>query len=473
MVDGITISGGGSYAVATDELYRLAQCLETVRDAAAAAKVELDRLPGVSLFDGPIFANPHLHEMQWCARRAATKLEWLEGDASFNACALRVGAEAYGATDHVVAHAIEEINGILGYGAGILAPIFMLTSLRAFAFGAGISFVALSAAHGGPDGAMRAITSWLNDHREVLSNPVTVELIRQTIMSVDETMAGVTRAPYALSQAFESIGLAGVSSSALMAIVLGNTTGVFSETPVTVKKVSSTAATQPPAGLADRVNRLPDPKHNGDGAQIRIDRYEVPGQPARFDVYIAGTVDFSPIAATEAFDLTSNFHGMAEIPAGSYRGIEKALSEAGVTRENPVVFTGHSQGGLLAATLASSGNYNTHGVLTIGAPTGHIPAPTGIPVIAIEHTDDVVTALGGSRHDIDAIVVRRPALSGGALPEDIFFPAHEKTVYAQTALMADQTHSHMLREAIATIDDISTGATQVTSITWLATRNNR
>jgi hypothetical protein len=312
----------------------------------------------------------------------------------------------------------------------------------------------------------------LTENRHLLNNPVTVELVRLALTSADEMAAGALKVPYSYSEAAEVLGLAGISSSALVAILAGNRAGLFTETPVSVRKTTTSRSTQPPQGLAERIERLPDPKRNASGEQIRIDRYDVPGQPDRFDVYIAGTVDFSPLASGEPFDLTSNFHGMADLPAGSYRGVEDALRQAGVTKANPIVFTGHSQGGLLAETLARSGNYNTLGVVTIGAPTGHISAPASFPVIAMEHTEDIVPALGGSHRDSATFVVRRAALAHGSLPEGIFFPAHERTEYAQTARMADEASNRSLREAIATIDTVSSGARRTESTTWIATRQH-
>jgi len=353
---------------------------------------------------------------------------------------------------------------------GFLAPLLMLNTLRCLALGGGVAFLALAAANGGPEGVPTAINSWLHDNREMLNNPATVELIRLAMMSSDEAASGAAKIPYGVSEAFEGLGLAGVSSSALLAIFAGNKFGLFAETPVGIRQTSTTRTDQPPHGLAERIERLPDPKTNDSGEQFRIDRYSTPGRPDRFEVYIAGTVDFSPVAGAEPFDLTSNFHGMAELPAGSYRGLERALEIAGVTRESPVVFTGHSQGGLLAASLAASGNYNTHGVVTIGAPTGHIATGGSFPVIAIEHTEDLVPALGGRREDLDAIVVRRAVLDEESFSGDIFFPAHERTAYAETAKIADAADNHSLREAIKTIDEISADARSTQSTTWLAKR---
>jgi hypothetical protein len=470
VADGITISGGGSFAVATDELFRLAQSLEIMRDESGAAKNELTSLSVSSPLEASSMVDHEVHRVLWSCERAVAELGRLESEAGFNAFALRSSAEAYGVTDRVIASAVEELTGALGYGIGLVAPFLFLDALRVLALGVGIAYVAIAATHGGPEGVPAALESWMQDNRALLNNSTTVELVRLAMMSTDNAVAGVVRMPYGVSELLEGVGIAGISSTALGAILAGNRAGLFAETPVSVKRISTTTVLQAPTGLADRIERLPDPKHNTDGEQIRIDRFEVTGEPDRFEVYIAGTVDFSPASANEPFDLTSNVFGMAELPAGSYRGIEEALKQAGVSSINPVVFTGHSQGGLLAALLANSGNYDTHGVITIGAPTGQISPSGDYPVIAIEHTDDVVPALGGRRSDVDTIVVRRAAIGGAPLPDDIFFPAHERTAYAETAQLADMASTQTLRDAITTIDGVTGGAAGKDSTTWLATR---
>lgn len=470
VVDGITISGGGSYAVATDELYELAQALEWIRNESGAAKVILDALPGWTSPGEHFVTNADVGTAQWNCRQAAADLGWLEWEAGANAWSLRASAEAYGFADRAAASAIDQLAGMLGYGAGVMAPVLILHALNGIVLGLGVGFVALAATGGKPEDMPEVLAHWLSENRAVLNNSVTVELIRQAMMGTDEVAAGALKIPYSYSETAEALGLAGVSTSALMSIVMANKVGLFAETPVSVSKTSTVSTTSLPSGLADRIERLPDPKHNSHGEQVRIDRYQVPGQPDRFDVYIAGTVDFSPVSKGEPFDLTSNFSGMADLPAGSYRAVEQALREAGVARDNPIVFTGHSQGGLLAETLGHSGNYNTQGVLTIGAPPGNPATPATFPVIALEHTEDLVPVLPGRRTDLDTIVVRRSALADAPLPEDIFFPAHEKTEYAHTARLADQASSEILRDAITKINGISAGAGTVESTTWLATR---
>lgn len=79
------------------------------------------------------------------------------------------------------------------------------------------------------------------------------------------------------------------------------------------------------------------------------------------------------------------------------RAVLQAMREAGMSPGDSVVFTGFSQGGIMAANLAADPTlpYNTIGVLTHGSPVGTFDIPAHIPVVAIEHVTDPVAKLDG------------------------------------------------------------------------------
>jgi pimeloyl-ACP methyl ester carboxylesterase len=225
-----------------------------------------------------------------------------------------------------------------------------------------------------------------------------------------------------------------------------------------------------PQGFAERLDRLPNPTP-GDNAQIVVEKYSQPGQPDRFEVYVGGTVDFSPRTGSDPFDMTSNISGLAGLPAGSLLAVREALASSGVTASSPVVFTGYSQGGLVASLLASSGDYNTQGVVTIGAPAGQVLLPAGIPAVIIEHTDDLVPALGGTQLNQTAVVAQREAFAGKEVPTGVVVPAHHLEYYRETTVLLDGARSEQVTTAARELDDFSKGATAVTSTRYLATRD--
>lgn len=79
------------------------------------------------------------------------------------------------------------------------------------------------------------------------------------------------------------------------------------------------------------------------------------------------------------------------------RAVLQAMSDAGIPPGGEVLYTGFSQGGIMAANLASTPNspYTTIGVVTNGSPIDGFPIPPGVPVISFEHTGDIVPLLDG------------------------------------------------------------------------------
>ena len=190
----------------------------------------------------------------------------------------------------------------------------------------------------------------------------------------------------------------------------------------------------PPAGFADLADRIPTAE---DGGQVRIERYGDADHPSWL-VYIGGTVEWSPTGSTEPWDMTSNVTAVADQEAGSYRAVLQAMQAAGVQAGDPVVPVAHSQGGLLAAELAARGDVNTVGMVTFGAPAGQVAVPADLPAIAVEHTDDLIPALGGTAADDDGrLYVRRELFAGAAVPVDQPLPAHQLVGYRETASLVD------------------------------------
>jgi pimeloyl-ACP methyl ester carboxylesterase len=81
------------------------------------------------------------------------------------------------------------------------------------------------------------------------------------------------------------------------------------------------------------------------------------------------------------------------------RLVLQAMQQAGIPPGAPVMLGGHSQGGIIAASLASDaavrGQYNIRAVVTEGSPIGRHPIPDDIRVLAIENAQDPVPKLDG------------------------------------------------------------------------------
>jgi pimeloyl-ACP methyl ester carboxylesterase len=103
-----------------------------------------------------------------------------------------------------------------------------------------------------------------------------------------------------------------------------------------------------------------------------------------------------------------------------------------------VLLVGHSQGGILAAALASDRAFGarhrvTH-VVTTGAPVGLFPVGGHVRVLAVEHTDDPVPRLDLTPNPATAgwVTVEAP---GG--PTVLVVHSHRREAYVETLAAAE------------------------------------
>jgi len=268
---------------------------------------------------------------------------------------------------------------------------------------------------------------------EFLSDPRVVHLLRALVMTVDDFAGGIVQIPASLRDSTSEVGIA-----AVMLLTLGSLAGLFSGAPVTTSTAGRSWPTRPAQSVAETAERIPNPVI-GDEAQVRIDKYSAPGMPDRFEIFIGGTVNFSPVATGEPFDTTSNLELMADLPAGSFDGVKQSMAMAGIGRDSHIVVTGHSQGALIAAKIAESGDYSVDAVMLFGSPSGQVPVPASIPTLIVEHLEDPVVSLGGLQSNRDATIVQAMALRGpDPVPTGIALPAHHIEAYIETAEAIDQ-----------------------------------
>ncbi len=300
----------------------------------------------------------------------------------------------------------------------------------------------------------RAIERYLLDHPELITSPEFATLVRHLVTSADDAALALVGAPPGLSSLLgeNGLGLLGVGTSAAVIIAAGGAMGgrYLAETPVKIERVDEQRGGVAPVGAAGRLERVPDER------QVRIERYEAPGEAPRYVVYVAPTQTFSPASDYEPWDLTSNVAGVAGIASGSIRATELAMTDAGIRPDDEVVLVGFSQGGLVADAVAASGRWNTVGLETYGDPGGGIELPEGIRGVAVRHSDDFVVATGGPQGPTDRTIVERRAYPGGVeLPTDKPAPAHQKRAYAETARLLDEARSPALRRELDALDDFT------------------
>lgn len=466
----LEISGGGSIAVASGELFEAADSLGRLGMLLSECHrrvVCVDRgvtRPELVAADSPVSALRAQHALDDAAAalgRASPAAERLHD-------ALLLSADTYGLVDG----SLEEVSkrlaaragGLFGFALPAIALLLLPSAIGIGVSGA-VGFAMLTPAQRRSLAA--ALPGWFRKNSSALSDPRVVQLVRLAVMSADDVGGGVLKLPPDLVPLLgdEGIGVLGLGTSAGVIVAASRPTGALAETPVRAARLGRTTAVSPASGYADRASRVPE-----GAAQIRIERYREQGEPDRFEVYIGGTRDFSPMPGTEPWDMTSNVDAIAGIDAGSTRAVREAMAQAGVTASSPVIFTGYSQGGLVAADLAASGSFDTKGLYTLGAPAAQVTVPASIPWVAIEHTDDIVPALGGTGASADPVLVRRELFAGRPVDTSFTFPAHQLDSYQQTAALADDSRERRLVASVTGFDFFGSGATSVESTLYRGER---
>lgn len=212
----------------------------------------------------------------------------------------------------------------------------------------------------------------------------------------------------------------------------------------------------PPENISTLLDRIPH-----DSGHVRIERYGSLESP-KWIVYIAGTVSPSLGADSEPFDMESNLNLVASREADSVEVVTQAMSEAGVSAEDPILLVGHSQGGLVAGALAASGTYRIGQVVTAGAPWG--ARESRVPTLALEHSNDPVPRLAGPKEpNSHRVIVSTLAPSGGSLLE-----AHSLKHYSSMAQRVEQSTQPHISAHVNRVRTWAGGPAEVS--VWQGTR---
>lgn len=382
---------------------------------------------------------------QLAVREAAAAAERARDD-------LRLAVDRYAAAEAEQRARVVALGERLGAALGPVLRTLLVLGLPAvlIARAAGL----LGTGTLGP--GLRAAREWLLANPRLITDPVFVEAVRATAMGADDaaaTAAGLP--PDVLERLGAPGGFDGVETGAALVLGGAGLAGLFRETPVTVERTSTMVAARGPQGAEERLARVPE------GDQVRIERYEAPGLPDRYVVYVGPTETFSPVAAREPWDLTSNVTAVAGLSAGSERATIAAMRDAGIGPEHEVQFVGFSQGGLVATRLAASGDWHAAGLETYGAPAGGIALPPGLAGMAVRHTDDFIPALGGPQRDHQLLQLERRAFEPGSpIPTELPAPAHQRSAYVATATAIDDARSDAVRDQVAAMDAFTSGYTE-------------
>jgi len=206
-------------------------------------------------------------------------------------------------------------------------------------------------------------------------------------------------------------------------------------------------------GVTDAYQVGSAPGSTGDVRITRVDNGT--GTPA-YVVSIPGTESWSPSAGHNAHDLTSNVEVVAGHPSAALDTVQRAMDRAGIPPGSPVMLVGHSQGGIVAAHLASDPafvqRYGVTNVLTYGSPIDHVDIDPSVEVMQVAHGNDLVPKLdlGGVRAGFPPVPHLQPGVTlaspGGMFA---FGDNHSYVNYSNSvreALGADTAQGRALRD---------------------------
>ena len=193
------------------------------------------------------------------------------------------------------------------------------------------------------------------------------------------------------------------------------------------------------AQLAQRT-RLTTSANYGGLSTVTIERFG-----GTFLVYVPGTQTWNPISGANPLDFTSNMQAMLGPGlAASEVGVQMALTKAGAKPNSKLILIGHSQGGMVAGNIARR-DPRVKAMVTFGAPIGQLAGELKIPIVALEHSNDIVPKLGLKANPMGqniSTVVREVPISK---PIDALVEAHDISNYEKTAQLADESQEFGLK----------------------------
>lgn len=152
------------------------------------------------------------------------------------------------------------------------------------------------------------------------------------------------------------------------------------------------------AGAAEMFHRLENDQTNdygestGDVDGVRIESVVGPDGKTRLIVYLKGQDTADVRGLDRSLGLAT---GVVGVDAGIARQIDEALAKLPDGKKTEVMLVGHSQGGMDAQNIASSGKYNVTTLMTYGTPIIKADNPD-IATVHIRAEGDPVPTAGES-----------------------------------------------------------------------------
>jgi hypothetical protein len=161
----------------------------------------------------------------------------------------------------------------------------------------------------------------------------------------------------------------------------------------------------PPRSVADLIRgvSLRAANTDGGGIDVRFVSTEHPdGSATRAAIVdITGTKDWSvtDFDNPNVSNLGTNLRAVGNQVTSYELGVLMAMQHSGIQPGEPIMLVGHSQGGIVAAQLAThladSSTFKITHLVTAGSPIGLVDVPPSVTVLSLENAGDVVPELDG------------------------------------------------------------------------------
>lgn len=404
MGDDLQISGGaGGITARYDDMISYASVLDGAGDDLRGKSGDLAKL----LIDGDILQATILCPGEVAGVEAAIDAVatgpsgafWLSTEYEVTARYLRTSVTVLQETDELLANAEELAWTAGGWALGALAPVGIAGLLAAAV--SNPALLALLVAN--KDALLSDLQTTLYDNPWLLEalTRMAPGMIQGGAFSLSALLPG---GPLALMALTDGSWPTGDYASAIAGLLaLANKGGLLADTgDFTVDPVEGSTTgidindSNALATIFDQQDVL-----GTDPGQVQVIRVDHGTDPPSWIVQIPGTQDWSPTRGDNPVDLTSNVNMMA-MPDQTIieQQVAAAMREAGVQPGQGVMLTGHSQGGITAASMATDpdilAEFDIRSVVTGGSPIGRFDIPDDISVMSLEHAQDVVPKLDGA-----------------------------------------------------------------------------
>ena len=325
------------------------------------------------------------------------------------AVVLRASATTYEFVDGTQQRVLEALQNAAGFTLGAALP-FLAAGGTAVALGLGLSAASkpaawpallLAARQVDPANAPGALTGRLYDNPWLLESltrmaPGTVQGTTWSLGNLLGGPLGGVMLPFVLSGGRWPTGSYEDAVGGL--VHAGGMFGMFRDSgEVGVRPVEGELSELAPRSVADIFRE--QYRLGADDGQVQIVRVTQPDGSSAWIVQIPGTQEWGPQRGDNPVDLTTNVRMMAGQSTHMQAQVAEAMRAAGVRQGEPVMLTGHSQGGITAAALAADPGFRStfavRSVVTGGSPIARFDIPDSVSVLSLEHDQDAVPMLDG------------------------------------------------------------------------------